>query len=119
MAIVPGQIPAPIFAVRAFTVRVTGAEAETEFVGAVALNQLAGQFALTVLEAAIEKDTGCPVAESSSSCEVEVRPACALKTSSGGPAVKVVVLPIVKLTVMTSVYRFESLPVGWTVMWPT
>src|SRR5580658_8086470 len=118
MVTVPGQTPAPIPAVIAFTVRVTEVEAERELVGALALNQLAGQLELTVLDGAIEKLVGWPMAVSSTSCAVEVWPVSALKTSSGGPAVNVVVLPIMKLTVMASEYRFASELVGRTVMWP-
>ena len=115
----PEQMPAVIFVVAALTVMVAGDVLETEFVVDVAESQLAGQFAAMAEDVDNEKLIGCPLAVSWTNCAVGCAwLVCALNTSSGGPAVKVVVLPTVKLTVMGSEYRFASPPVGLTVIVP-
>jgi hypothetical protein len=105
--------------VAALTVTVAGAVLETVLVCDVAESQLAGQFAATEEDVDSAKLIGCPLAVSWTNCAVGGdRLVCALKTSRGGPAVKVLVLPIVSVTVIGSEYRFASPPVGLTVIVP-
>ena len=99
----PEHVPGVMVAVAAFTVIVAGAELETEFEGVVAVSQPAGQLAAEVIEVANAKVIGWPFAVSCTNCAVGAgRVVSALNTIRGGPALRVVVLPTVRFTVIGS-----------------
>src|SRR5579871_1774890 len=115
----PEHTPAVIPLLLTLTVSVAGAVAATTLVAAVALSQFGGQFIVCMLLAAKEKVVGSPVAVSWISCEMgEACPTWVLKTSSGGPAVSVVVLVTARFTMIGTEYKFASGPVGRSVIVP-